>query len=155
MTEPTPTSRGGYRGLLLLLAGVVTTVLLLLIVGKVVSWDQTSSDVTAESPMASKPDQIAPTAAAAQVHQALHALGRICKPNDTTDQTSRARQPVAAILDFARRYPAVSFSIDDETGTTVSLLIVVRQGLRSCSPSLLARVNRALPSQYQTPREAE
>lgn len=54
------------------------------------------------------------------------------------------------MLDFARRYPSVSFPIDDETGTTVSLLAVVRDEVRTCAPSLAGAVDAALPKPYRT-----
>lgn len=150
MTGPNFTSRSRRAGLLLASLVVITSLAFVLV--KALSPDHPSLPLMTESPRSTAPlrDQAAPTAATTRVHQALHALGRICKPNDTTNQTSQARRPVAVILDFARRYPKTTFHIDDETGTAISLLIVVRQSLRSCAPSLMSRVNRALPSQYQT-----
>jgi len=46
--------------------------------------------------------------------------------------------------------PTSAFPSNDETGTTVSLLILTRYSLRSCAPELAGRVNHALPSRYQT-----
>lgn len=102
------------------------------------------------TPMAPRPDKTAPKYAVPRVHRALHALGRICKPDDTANRASQVRPHVETILDFARRYPEVSFPIDDETGTTVTLLFVTRDSLRTCGPSLVERVNQALPPQYQS-----
>jgi len=92
------------------------------------------------------PKMQAPKIDAQRVHRELHAVGRVCPP----DRTARVRPHVEAILEFARRYPNVSFPIDDETGTTVSLLILTRYSLRTCAPELADRVNHALPSRYQT-----
>lgn len=97
-----------------------------------------------------RPERTAPPASARQIHRALHGLGKICKPDDTTVRTARARPPVKAILSFARRYPNVSFAIDDETGTTVTLLMVTREALRTCAPSLMAQVNQSLPPEYRS-----
>lgn len=156
MTGPTPPSRGRHRGLVILLAGLVAIVSLALVLLKSIPQEMSRPEMITDSSNATapRPVQTAPPAAASRVHQALHDLGRICKPNDTTDQTSRAREPVAVVLDFARRYPAVSFRVHDETATTVSLLIVVRYSLRSCAPTLMTRVNHALPAEYQTPGDS-
>lgn len=140
---------------MILLVGLVAITSLVLVLFKSIPQDVARPETTTDSSNATapRPKETAPAPAAAQVHRALHALGRICKPNDTTDQTSRARQPVAVVLDFARRYPSVSFRVHDETATTVSLLIVVRYSLRSCAPTLMTRVNQALPAEYRTPSD--
>ncbi|MGI8528718.1 MAG: hypothetical protein ACR2KO_04495 [Geodermatophilaceae bacterium] len=94
------------------------------------------------------PKMQAPKIDAQRVHRELHAVGRVCPP-DGGDRTARVRPRVEAILE-SRRYPNVSFPIDDETGTTVRLLILTRFSLRTCAPELADRVNHALPSRYQT-----
>ncbi|MFF4728744.1 hypothetical protein ACFY3M_25990 [Streptomyces mirabilis] len=50
---------------------------------------------------------------------------------------------------LSRRYPDARFPIDDETGTTLSLLLVTRQSMRDCAPALAVHVDRALPSDYR------
>jgi hypothetical protein len=101
------------------------------------------------TPQAPRPEEQAPEEQAQNVHRALHAIGTICESRAPRGRTARVRRHVDTILDFARRYPSVSFPIDDETGTTVSLLIVVRDGVRTCAPSLTGKVNAALPEQYR------
>lgn len=91
----------------------------------------------------------APQDAARRVHDSVHALGRICKPG-ATNLTPRVRPHVETVLNFARRYPDASFPIHDETGTAVSLLLVTREGLRTCAPPLVDSVNQALPPQYRS-----
>lgn len=98
---------------------------------------------------APRPEDQAPDEQARKVHRTLHAIGTICESRATRGRTALVRRHVDSILDFARRYPSVSFPIDDETGTTVSLLIVVRDGVRTCAPSLTGKVNAALPEQYR------
>lgn len=144
----------GRRRLLLLLAGVTAAGLMAL--GAVVLDfpDRTEPPIIANgSPttLNPRPKKEAPTNAVQRVHRALHAIGRICQPGDPADRTGQVRPHVQTIVDFARTYPEVSVPLDDETGTTVSLLVVVRYSLRSCSPALAERVNQALPSRYQLP----
>ena len=100
---------------------------------------------------APRPKDRAPDEQARKVHRALHAIGTICESRETRGRTALVQRHVDTILDFARRYPSVSFPIDDETGSTVSLLIVVRDGVRTCAPTLTSKVNAALPEQYRLP----
>lgn len=94
-------------------------------------------------------------AAVKPVHRALHTLGRVCRPGAVTDPASRARRPVAVILDFARQFPNVSFPVHDETGTTLSLLFVARNEVQSCAPALTARVERLIPPEFLAPSSIE
>jgi hypothetical protein len=58
---------------------------------------------------------------------------------------------VAVLLDFARRHPQARFPIDDESGTSLSLLLVVRQELADCDPAHLPDVERLLPRRFRAP----
>lgn len=93
------------------------------------------------------PTAVASTAAAAEVHAALHAIGRRCRV--ARHPTRAIAAEVGTILQFAARYPNVSFSIDDEKGTTLALLFVVRDAVGRCAPSLVAKVQAAMPPQYR------
>lgn len=138
---------------LFLLAGLLASVSLALVLVGVVGSASRDQPVTAQPSQnltLPRPNETAPPAQVAEIHRALHTLGRVCRPGADTDQTSRAQQPVAVILDFARRHPNVSFPIHDETGTTLSLLFVARDSVRSCAPSLMARIERLIPSEYLT-----
>lgn len=146
-------SSPGRRGALSLgLAGLLATGFLVFILRSSDSSQRNSPVVISGSPMTTAPsmEETAPAAEVQQIHRALHALGKICKLPDATNQTALARPSVEAIVDFARRYPNARFAIDDETGTTVALLLVAREALRTCAPSLIPQISRTLPSRYQS-----
>ena len=152
VSTPPPPRRTGHRAALLTLAVVIVAVPLLLVVAALTP----SGDVAivARSPQnltMPRPEQTAPPSAVRPVHRALHALGRLCASEKRTGQAQLAQPPVTVIIAFARRYPNVSFPIHAETGTTLSLLFVARDSVRSCAPSLAARVERLIPSEYLAP----
>lgn len=92
-----------------------------------------------------------PTAAEADdVHAILHRLERTCARSGRSP-AARAQldRDVATILAFARAYPEAQFQIDDETGRTLSLLLVAREATRRCAPQASARLNAALPERFQ------
>jgi hypothetical protein len=86
-----------------------------------------------------------PAAVEQQVHRTLHRLPRVC---------SRRRTDVAAIdrittafVAWYRRYPADRYEmqIDDERGTMLSAILVLRYELAKCSPRHAARIDPVLP----------
>ena len=83
-------------------------------------------------------------------HRALHALGRACQPKVAERTRNSVLRPLRVIERFASRYPAGGFTIDDESGTTLSLLIVVRNELETCDPGLVPRVDELIPGRYRT-----
>lgn len=91
-----------------------------------------------------EPTSRAPAAAVRRMHGALHDLGTQCGPSARADLAAVDRD-VSTILDFARRYPEGRFAVDDETGSVLSLLLVARDAVRTCSPSAARRVDGALP----------
>ncbi|WP_137121303.1 hypothetical protein [Segeticoccus rhizosphaerae] len=114
----------------------------------------------APSVVAPQPSGTVSGSAVRQVHQALHVLARNCpsgKPVHQTNHGDRVGVAVNTILGFARDHPDARFVIDDENGTTLELLVVTREQLRSCAPSLLGRVDRTLPPSYRTagPRDPQ
>ena len=131
-------------------AGMVSLVVVLAAIDTK-SPDQPTGARSAQNITIPRPDAIAPGAAVEPVHRALHVLGRVCRPGANTDQAPRATRAVSVILQFARRYPSVSFPLHDETGTTLSLLFVARSQVQSCAPQLTARVERLIPREYLTP----
>lgn len=104
-------------------------------------------------PRARVPDDVQHT-----VHTALHALPRLCggrRPNSRAlDRTTRI------FIRYYKRYPSRRFrlQIDDESGTMLSALLVLRQDLSRCSPRLTVKVDRVLPADIRlalpAPRKA-
>lgn len=85
----------------------------------------------------------------ARVHEALHGLARECKSSLRQGGAPRLRRPLARLEAFAGDYPAAEFRIDGEHGTTLALLIVVWNELKSCDPSLAREVETLIPAQYR------
>lgn len=83
------------------------------------------------------------------VHRALHELGRACAETGGTPDPRAAASPLREIETFAARHPNAGFPIDDESGTTLSLLIVVRNQLETCDLSRLPEIDALLPAQYR------
>ena len=142
---------------LLVLVGSVAVVLLVLVLVVAVDQDSAPPVTTPSSQNVTipRPEETAPASAVKPVHRALHGLGRVCRRGGGTDRASRARRPVNVILDFARRFPNVSFPVHDETGTTLSLLFVARNEVQDCAPALTAQVERLIPAEYLAPTAAQ
>ncbi|MBP0456040.1 hypothetical protein [Streptomyces montanisoli] len=92
---------------------------------------------------------IAPTPQVRPVHQALHDIGAKCPPDAGSSSATSLTRDVDRILAFAHAYPHARFAVDDETGSTLSLLLVTRQAMRTCAPAEAGRVNQALPVAYR------
>ena len=84
-----------------------------------------------------------------RVHQALHALGKECKSSWRPGAAARLRHPLSRLEAFAGDYPAAQFRIDGEHGTTLALLIVVWNQLKSCDQALAGEVERLIPPEYR------
>ncbi|GAB4079371.1 hypothetical protein GCU67_15025 [Modestobacter muralis] len=91
-----------------------------------------------------------PAGDADQVHDALHRVGETCAQAPETRAPDSPARDVDVIIDFARRHPDGQFDIDDEQGTALSLLLVVREELQSCDPALVPRVDALIPSRHVT-----
>ena len=156
-TAPEDTGRSARRGPGLLLWAVAATVAGALAVAGVVavrdrSGGSSGSAATATA-SAAAPAVTPPAARVRPVHEALHDIDATCRATvkgESGKQASLARD-ADTVITFSRRYPNARFPIDDETGTTLSLLLVTRQGLRDCAPALAARVDRALPPDFRDP----
>lgn len=83
------------------------------------------------------------------VHDALHDIAARCRPGTAADDPRRVAHDAAVFMSFALRYPRAEFSIDDERGTTLSLLLVARQALTDCAPGAAAQIDRLLPTEYR------
>lgn len=86
------------------------------------------------------------------MHRALHGLDRVCRGLVPDPNGARVQRHTQAMLQFARDYPRAGFEIDDETGSTLSLLVVLHDELRSCAPQLIPAVEELLPPQFLDPR---
>ena len=90
-----------------------------------------------------------PPGEADQAHRALHRLGEACADHQHRSQATIDRE-VEALLGFARRHPRGGFQIDDEHGTSLSLLLVLREELASCDPAALPQVETLLPPRFRS-----
>ncbi|MEU0023575.1 hypothetical protein ABZ173_38790 [Streptomyces rochei] len=141
----------------LLLSVVAATVVVALAVAAVValrsgSGGASGSAATAE-PSPTTPFVTPPAAQVRPVHEALHDIDAICRAKDKGrdgKQTSLTRD-IDTIIDFSLRHPNARFPIDDETGSTLSLLLVTRQSMRTCAPTLVPRLDQALPPDFRYP----
>ncbi|MBZ5736398.1 hypothetical protein K8Z61_18050 [Nocardioides sp. TRM66260-LWL] len=97
------------------------------------------------------PTQFPPQNRVEETHRALHAMGRACKVPISTRRPGSVRGPVETMEQFARDFPNGGFTMDDEPGSTLSLLVVVRYELQSCDPSLLPSVDELLPERFRDP----
>ena len=98
-----------------------------------------------------EPTQSPPQARVDQAHRALHAMARACKQPVPTRDPDAVRQAVATMVKFARDFPRGGFTIDDESGSTLALLIVLRSELQDCEPSLVPSVEGLIPEEYRDP----
>ena len=82
-------------------------------------------------------------------HKALHDLGRACEIPMLDREPKLTRKPLDAIEEFANDYPGGGFAMDDEQGSTLALLVVVWNELKSCDPSYVPEVEKLIPVQYR------
>ena len=82
------------------------------------------------------------------IHSRLHELPRICGRRLRRTAVARTAR---AFLRYQRRYPADRYwlRVDDETGTTFSALLVVRDRLRRCSPRWTEAIDATLPARVR------
>ena len=159
MTPPTPPpaeTGGGRRRRRTLVVGLLATIGIPLVIGAFMSAlapappgdDASGTAATANSPI---PSPI-PTADLDRIHAALHDIGQRCFPQPLTDPASREAldADAAVITSFAAHYPDIRFSIDDESGTALSLLLAARDDLAECRPGAAGLIDAALPSPYRS-----
>jgi hypothetical protein len=99
----------------------------------------------APQPPSDRPATPVPRSAARYVHEEFHRLPRWCARGRTDRR--RLDNTTARFLDLYRRYPAERFrmTIDDESGTMLSAILVLRAALYRCSPRHAALVDSVLP----------
>ena len=87
-----------------------------------------------------------------RIHAALHDIGARCGPAAADPATlQQLAADVEVIVSFAQRYPDALFTIDDETGRSLSLLLVARDETAICAPVASQRADSALPAQFRAP----
>ena len=79
------------------------------------------------------------------VHETFHRLDSICNRRRADEPV--LERAVERFITLYRRYPADRFrmKIDDETGTTLSAILVLRDELSRCSPRTAAPIDPVLP----------
>lgn len=95
------------------------------------------------------PTQHPPQRRVDAAHKALHALGRACETPMLSRKPEQIRAPLDIIEEFAVDYPSGGFSMDDEPGSTLALMVVVWNALKSCDPAYVPEVERLLPAKYR------
>lgn len=95
------------------------------------------------------PTQHPPRGRVETAHQALHALGRGCETPLAQRKPRAVSEPLKVIETFATDFPGGGFTVDDESGTTLALLLVVWNQLKTCEPSLVPQIERLIPAQYR------
>ena len=114
---------------------------------------QPRGPATLLSPTPERTYSKAPEDQVRNVHRALHRIGDECSdPGPGTEAV--VAQEASVILDFARRHPDARFEIDDESGTPLALLLVLRDELPACAPALVPRVEDLLPGGLREPSGA-
>ena len=97
-----------------------------------------------------RPTQHPPQARVDSAHAALHALGRACRTPRAQRDPQTVRRPLDQVEAFADDFPSGGFRIDDEPGTTLALLFVVWDELKTCDPSVAPEIERRLPADYRS-----
>lgn len=97
------------------------------------------------SPPPSDPRSAMPAGVERYVHETFHRLPGSCA-RGRADRRQLDRT-TARFIELYRRYPADRFRmrIDDESGTTLSAILVLRDELARCSPRHAARIDPILP----------
>ena len=100
------------------------------------------------SPAADRPSTM-PRSAVDYVHRTFHRLPRSCGPQRTDRR--QLDLTTSRFLDLYRRFPPRLFDlkIDDEPGTMLSVLLILRDELSRCSPRHAARIDPALPDRVR------
>ena len=107
------------------------------------------ADTAPKSPPPAADQRAVPADAARFVHQTFHRLPEFCRRGRT--DSGRLDATTARFTELYRRYPADRFrmKIDDESGTMLSAILVLRDELSRCSPRHAARIDPILPTQVR------
>lgn len=107
---------------------------------------RTARETPRARPPATEPAGRVPAYVERGVHRTFHRLGRVCDRSGA----GRRRSLDAVTADFIRwygAYPADRYAlrVDDEPGTMLSAILVLRLELSRCSPGHAARIDAVLP----------
>ena len=93
----------------------------------------------------SQPTRRVPSEVERQVHRTFHRFERYC--NSSTAQAAVLDRTTSDFIGWYRTYPAEQYTvqIDDEPGTMLSAILVLRYELSRCSPKHAARIDAVLP----------
>jgi hypothetical protein len=92
----------------------------------------------------------APASEVERIRTALHDMGARCTPGADSVTQQQIGADVDVLISFAGRYPDARFTIDDETGRALDLLLIARDEMQTCAPAAAQRANQLLPSQFRT-----
>lgn len=95
------------------------------------------------------PTQYPPQRRVDAAHKALHELGRACETSTGGRRSQRIRAQVDVIEGFATDFPSGGFLMDDESASSLALLVVVWDELKSCDPDYVPQIERLIPVEYR------
>jgi hypothetical protein len=106
---------------------------------------QASESATRSPAESAEPSRRVPAEVERQVHQTFHRFDRYCSRRNV-DAPSLDRT-TSDFIGWYRTYPAQKYAvqIDDEPGTMLSAILVLRYELSRCSPRHAARIDAVLP----------
>ena len=110
---------------------------------------QQSERRTRSTPAGGEPTRRVPARVEQSVHRTFHRFERYCSGR-AVDTTTLDRT-TSDFIEWYRAYPADEYAlqIDDEPGTMLSAILVLRYELSRCSPSHAARIDAVLPRQIR------
>jgi hypothetical protein len=106
---------------------------------------QPGESATGSPAGSAEPSRRVPAEVERQVHQAFHRFDRYCSRRKV-DEPALDRT-TSDFIGWYRTYPAENYAvqIDDEPGTMLSAILVLRYELSRCSPRHAARIDAVLP----------
>ena len=155
-TPAHPTGKlGGPSRRTLVVLGVLATIFLLVGAVALAVWRQPRDSPTRVSTtgLGAPADTTGPSVPSSEVqriHTALHDMGARCTPGANSADRRQIGRDVDLLITFARTYPDARFTIDDENGQALDLLLIARDEMRTCAPAAAARANQALPAEFRT-----
>jgi hypothetical protein len=106
---------------------------------------QASESATRSPADSAEPSRRVPAEVERQVHQTFHRFDRYCSRRKV--DAAALDRTTSDFIGWYRTYPARKYAvqIDDEPGTMLSAILVLRYELSRCSPTHAARIDAVLP----------